>query len=171
MLKLIRPSSSMERMATEFRSEFFTAGESAINGSELWDRTEKYEDWLKTINENTLSDETFRQWVKTDTFFACDDSGRIVGIIALRYELNDFLKDIGHCGFSVRPTERNKGYATEMLKKILALAYKQGMASLRLSAEYYNVASIRVLEKCGAVKEKDFLHNGIRAISFRIVLP
>ena len=46
-------------------------------------------------------------------FFAVDND-RIVGIIDFRHTLNDFLKDLGHCGYSVRPSERRKGFATEM---------------------------------------------------------
>ena len=40
-------------------------------------------------------------------FFVVDND-RIVGIIDFRHTLNDFLKDLGHCGYSVRPSERRK---------------------------------------------------------------
>lgn len=37
------------------------------------------------------------------------------------YQLNDFLKDFGNCGYSVRPSERRKGYATEILRQVCLL--------------------------------------------------
>lgn len=54
----------------------------------------------------------------TEVFFAVrkrDD--KIMGMIDLRHTLNAFLKDLGNCGYSVRPSERRKGYATVYLLK------------------------------------------------------
>lgn len=52
-----------------------------------------------------------------DPFFAVRKSdGRIVGIIDLRHTLNDFLKDLGNCGYSVRPSERKKGVCVRDVK-------------------------------------------------------
>ena len=55
----------------------------------------------------------------TDAFFAADGTKEIVGVIDLRHSLNDFLKDLGHCGYSVRPSQRQKGYARQMLARVL----------------------------------------------------
>ena len=79
-----------------------------INGSELLDKTENYEDWLKAITDNTNIETVNPNWVVTDTFFAVDETERLIGIIDLRHTLNDFLKDLGNCGYSVRPSERKK---------------------------------------------------------------
>lgn len=69
-------------------------------------------------------------------FFAiAEETEKIIGIIAFRHTLNDFLVDFGHCGYSVRPSERNKGYATEMLKQIIDIARKAGLTELQLSVE------------------------------------
>lgn len=48
---------------------------------------------------------------------------------------------------SVRPSERKKGYATEILKQICFVARKHGMKQLQLSVEKNNVASIKTIEK------------------------
>mgnify|MGYP005863722443 CR=1 FL=1 len=45
-------------------------------------------------------------WVVTDTFFALDESDKIVGIIDLMHTLKDVLLNLGNCGYSVRPSER-----------------------------------------------------------------
>ena len=81
--------------------------------SELFDKTDDYTEWCRSIDANTKEETVNPNWVITDTFFAVDDD-RIVGIIDFRHTLNDFLKDLGHCGYSVRPSERRKGFATEM---------------------------------------------------------
>ena len=60
---------------------------------------------------------------------------KIVGIADLRYELNEFLKNFGNCGYSVRSTERNKDYATEILAQICQKAKIYGLKHLQLSVE------------------------------------
>ena len=73
-----------------------------INGSELLDKTDQYEDWLKAVAANTRIETVNANWVVTDTFFAVDEKDQIIGIIDLRHTLNDFLKNLGNCGYSVR---------------------------------------------------------------------
>ena len=111
---LVRPTSDLKEKALAYRKEHFQHGEKIIYGSELFDKTESYEEWLSSVTRNTDPKTVNENWVVTDTFFAVRNSdGRIVGIIDLRHTLNDFLKDLGNCGYSVRPSERKKGYATE----------------------------------------------------------
>ena len=45
---------------------------------------------------------------------------RILGAIDIRYGLNDYLYNYGgHIGYGIRPTERKKGYVSEMLSLAL----------------------------------------------------
>lgn len=81
---------------------------------------------------------------------------KIVGIVDLRYQLNEFLKNFGHCGYSVRPTERNKGYATEILAQICQKAKIYGLEQLQLSVEKSNIPSIRTILKNGGQYSRSF---------------
>lgn len=114
-INLICPSKELEQQALEYRREHFDFGESVINGSELFDQMDDYNEWLNRVLLNSNAETVSPDWVLTDTFFAIRESDqKIVGMIDLRYQLNEFLKDFGHCAYSVRPSERNKGYATEI---------------------------------------------------------
>ncbi len=100
-----------------------------------WIKLKITKDWLKAITDNTNIETVNPNWVVTDTFFAVDETERLIGIIDLRHTLNDFLKDLGNCGYSVRPSERKKGNATQMLHLLLDVARNAGLRELHLSVE------------------------------------
>ena len=87
-ITLVRPNIEMKQKALEYRQEHFDNGEMIINGSELFDKIESYDEWLEKVNDNTSPDTVDSNWVVTDTFFAVNANERIVGIIDLRHSLN-----------------------------------------------------------------------------------
>ncbi|MBP5745613.1 MAG: GNAT family N-acetyltransferase [Lachnospiraceae bacterium] len=169
-IRLVRPEIIHKQEALAFRQEFFDAGEKVINGSELLDQTDLYEDWLRSVTDNSDPKTVSPDWVVTDTFFAFDDNEKIVGIIDLRHTLNDFLKDFGNSGYSVIPGQRRKGYASAMLKSLLDVARENGMDELHLSVERSNIPSIKTITKNGGVYERSFEFEGETADIYRIGL-
>ncbi len=168
MITLKRPVKEYESEAKAFKQEFIDHGETTINGSELLDQMDSYEEWLKSVTDNTSSDTVNPSWVVTDTYFAFDDNDRIVGMIDLRHDLNDFLKDFGNSGYSVRPSERRKGYATQMLALLIRRAGEIGMKRLQLSVERTNEPSIKTITKNGGVYERSFIFEGEEADIYMI---
>lgn len=169
-ITLIRPTLEWKEKALDYREEHFAHGEMIINGSELLDKTDSYEEWLKSVTDNTAQETVNPDWVVTDTFFAVDEEEKIVGIIDLRHTLNDFLKDFGNSGYSVRPSERRKGYATEMLQQVLQVAKQAGLTEVHLSVERSNEPSVKTIVKNGGKYERSFEFEGEEADIYRIVL-
>lgn len=168
---LVRPTLTLKEKALAYRAEHFQHGERIIYGSELFDQIENYEEWLNSVTLNTDPKTVNVNWVVTDTFFAVRKSDfKIIGMIDLRHILNEFLKDLGNCGYSVRPTERKKGYATEMLQLLLHTAKEAGMNELHISVEKDNTASVMVIQKNGGIYERSFLFEDETADIYRIVL-
>lgn len=170
MLKLVRPTIEMKQAALDFKQEFFDNGEQVINGSEMLDNMDSYEEWLASVTANQCADTVNPNWVVTDTFFAMDGNGRIVGIIDLRHTLNDFLKDFGNSGYSVRPSERKKGYATKMLAMIKQVAKEVGLNKLQLSVERDNSPSVKTIVNNGGVYERSFEFFGEMADVYMVEL-
>lgn len=169
-IKLVRPTAELKEQAIDFRQEFFDHDEMIINGSELLDKTDDYDEWLKAVTANTKMETVNPNWVVTDTFFAVDETNRMIGIIDLRHTLNDFLKDLGNCGYSVRPSERRKGYATEMLRQLTKIATNVGMNELHLSVERDNEPSVRTIKYNGGIYERSFKFEGEDADIYKIEL-
>ena len=156
-LILQKPAAEMEQAALDYKNEFFQSGEPVIHGDAMLDSME-YGPWLKQTLENWEKETVHENWVQSSTFFAVRESdGRIVGMIDIRHELNDFLEACGgHIGYSVRPSERRKGYATNMLKMALAYAKGLGLSRVMLACDRGNEGSRRTIEKCGGMLEREF---------------
>jgi len=169
-IKLVTPSIEHKEEALEFRKEFFDNGEKVINGSEMLDHIESYEEWLDSVTANANVDTVNPNWVLTDTFFAVDEDGKIVGIIDFRHELKGFLIDFGHSGYSVRPTQRCKGYATEMLSILIEHARKAGLSSLQLSVERSNTPSVKTIVRNGGLVQRSFEFEGEPADIYMVQL-
>ncbi|MDQ0362591.1 GNAT family N-acetyltransferase [Breznakia pachnodae] len=170
-LELVRPTLELKKKALAYRQEHFDYDERVINGSELFDQIDSYDEWLDKVNKNSNAETVDPNWVVTDTFFAVDrEHDCIVGMIDLRHTLNDFLKNFGHSGYSVRPSERNKGYASEMLRQLLDVARAANMPELLLSVAKSNEASIKTIIKNGGVYHRSFEYDGELADIYRIEL-
>lgn len=70
--------------------------------------------------ENANQDKEFSS---TTSYFVIDEKDNLIGAASLRHYLTmKGLRTWGHCGYGVRPSERNKGYGTEILKLLLVEA-------------------------------------------------
>lgn len=84
--------------------------------------------------------------VHCDYFWIADD-GEVVGFIAFRRMLNDWLRSYGgHIGYSVRPSRRREGVARTALNLVLDRARAQGYGRVMLTCDDDNVGSYRTIE-------------------------
>ena len=147
--------------ALAFKQEFFDAGETVINGSALFDQM-GFDDWLANCARNSSPETVRDDWAIATTYFAVRTSdGTVVGMIDVRHSLaTDFLVQYGgHIGYSVRPSERRRGYATRMLALALDKCREFGISSVRIGCYASNEASIRTIIANGGVliEEKPYL--------------
>lgn len=170
-IKLVVPTMELKEKALDYRKEHFDNNESIIDGSELFDKIDSYEKWLKWITSNSKIETVSPKWVLSDTFFAIRESDdKIIGIIDLKHNLNDFLKDLGNIAYSVRPSERGKGYASQMLHLLLEYAKKYGFKEVYLSAKRNNIPSVKTIMKNGGKLVRSFEYEGEFADSYVIKL-
>ncbi|MCR4702887.1 MAG: GNAT family N-acetyltransferase [Saccharofermentans sp.] len=159
-MKLVFPDITYKEKSTEYIKEFYDYG-SEINGSGSLDRylsESTYEEWLKKVQSDIDIANIPESKVPALTYFYVrEDDERIVGMINIRLALNDFLrKECGHIGYSVRPTERRKHYATMMLNDGLKVCDTLGIKEVLISCDKDNKASSGVIKNCGGVLKNEF---------------
>jgi predicted acetyltransferase len=77
-------------------------------------------------------------------------NGVPVGYGKLRHRLNDHLrKRGGHIGYTIRPSQRGKGYGRIMLQELLKEAKILGIRDALLTCDEANAASRRIIEANG----------------------
>ena len=81
--------------------------------------------------------------------------------VQIRHTLNEFLEKYGgHIGYSVAPSERRKGYATQMLKAVLPECKRLGIDRVMISCVEGNEGSKRTILKNGGVYESTVFEPG-----------
>lgn len=160
-LELVIPDKTHEAAALEYIREHIAHGEPVLHGAALLDQFQSYDEWLDRLKANSNEKTALPGYVPATTFFAVRRSdGRIVGTIDIRHRLNEFLRSYGgHIGYGVRPSERRKGYATQMLKMALVYAKQIGLTKVMLACNRDNEASRRTIQRCNGVLEREFLHT------------
>jgi predicted acetyltransferase len=89
-----------------------------------------------------------------NTFFVGVVDGVVVGRLSLRHSLNDFLARVGgHIGYGVVPSQRRRGYATEMLRQAIPICESLGIEGALITCDEHNIGSRKVVEACGGVFE------------------
>ncbi len=90
----------------------------------------------------------------TQFFYIRKANNCLVGMIQVRHYFNDYLSKYGgHIGYSIKPNERRKGYATSMLKAVLPYCKEIGLDKILISCIDSNIGSEKTILKNGGVYE------------------
>lgn len=151
---LIRPTSKYADQIMEYRQEFLDAGDS-MDGTGSLRRIEKPEEYIKICEDYEDPEKVPSYLVSATQFlFIRISDNRLVGMIQVRHRFNDYLeKYAGHIGYSVRPSERRKGYAKEMLRMTLPFCREIGLQKVLITCNDGNIGSERTILANGGVYE------------------
>ncbi len=101
--------------------------------------------------------------VPDSTFFCLDlEKNIFVGAINIRHYLNQsLLLNGGHIGDGIRPSQRRKGYATEMIRLGLEECRKIGIKKVLMTCEKGNIGSSKSIIKNGGILENEVVVDEI----------
>ena len=157
-MELIRPTAEYKESFIEAVKELELEGRR--DGFNIRGFNENFEDFLDRNIDEEKGINLPADYVPHSVFWLVD-GGVFIGSADVRHTLTEKLLAIGgHIGYSIRPTERGRGYGTKILELSLFEAKKLGIEKVLITCDDDNTASARVIEKNGGVLENKVEHEG-----------
>ena len=156
-LCFVLPTIEHEDDAIKYVEEFIK-NESQVHGSGgLYKYVDDYKKWLEKIKRELSY--SGNEKVPANTYFVNRiKDNKIVGMVNIRHRTNDYLfVKGGYIGYSVRPTERRKGYATEILRMGLVELKNMGIEKVLLTCDQDNIGSVKTIKNNGGELENELL--------------
>ena len=159
MLKLVRLEKKYIPQLNDMMDEWTATGERIIPWAI---RKRDYHDF-EAYRDSLEVTESDGRHVPDSTFFCLDtDRNIFVGAVNIRHTLNEgLLKDGGHIGDGIRPSERGKGLGTRMIALALEECDRLGIRDVLMCCDKDNAASARTIVKNGGVLENEIEVNGV----------
>ena len=153
-MKLSEPSLEYDAQIQAYRHEFLDFGGS-MDGCRSLRCFDCTQDWIDQVEACKKPETTPPALVPMSQYiYVREEDNKIVGVIQIRQRLNAFLeKYAGHIGYSVCPSERRKGYATQMLHLVLPECRTLGIDRVLICCLKGNEGSHRTILNNGGVYE------------------
>ena len=151
---LIKPTVEYAEQIREYRQEFLDRGDS-MDGCGSLRRIEDPFEYIKKCRDYESPDTIPEGRVLATQFLLVRESdNKLIGMIQIRHYFNDYLSKFGgHIGYSVRPSERQKGYAKKMLAMAIPYCKELGIEKVLITCIYSNIASEKTIRSCGGIYE------------------
>jgi predicted acetyltransferase len=157
-IRLIEPTLSLRADFYSLAEEFLAEGDQRYR-----EAIADFAGFIQLCSDETVGRNLAPSRVPQSTFWLVRNEQRILGCSRLRHTLNAFLEELGgHIGYDIRPSERRRGYGTQILRLTLDKARDLGLKRVLVTADSPNVASWRIIEKNGGVLHSEALslHTG-----------
>ena len=158
-LSLVKLSEEYKRHLNEMMEEWYATGENIIP---YVIRRNDYKDFEYYMDNLEVKEGT-ENLVPDSTYFCLDEERDIfVGAVNIRHYLNEaLLRDGGHIGDGVRPSERRKGIATKMIGLALDECRKLGIDRVLMVCDKDNIGSAKSIINNGGVLENEIIDGEV----------
>jgi predicted acetyltransferase len=149
MLFLVEPSIQYKESFIAFLDENFEVDK--INEKRyryMKDNVEKY-------IEECLNSKVFKMYWYLD-----NSTNEFIGLINIAYQLDEVRQNYGgSCSYIIKPSKRNQGYGTTLLKTGLDKIKQMGHSYALIGCDVDNIGSTKVIENNGGIFEERLRPN------------
>ena len=158
-LRLVKASKEYRSQISDMMEEWNSFGEKIVPYAI---RRLDYRDFDYYCNNLEIRDDG-SGLVPDSTFFCLDEDRNImVGAVNIRHYLNEsLLLNGGHIGDGVRPSERRKGSATQMIALALDECKELGIEKVLMVCDKDNIGSAKSIINNGGVLENEVEVDGV----------
>jgi predicted acetyltransferase len=155
MIELVRPTTRLHASWIESRDDWGRGVHqdgAGLRPADEVDSMPGFAAWIQRLHrEEDPAVPVEEGWVHC-TYRWVVEGDKVLGAVALRHELNNFLLNAGgHIGYGIRPTARQRGLASWALGEMLGEARRLGLGRVLLTCNVENVASARTIEGHGGM--------------------
>lgn len=153
---LVEPIEEYSEQIAEYKQAFLAANSSMDGCGPL--RKSKYPTEYIAECRKYTSAETLPKGlvIATQFLYIRKADNCLIGMIQVRHYFNDYLSKFGgHIGYSIKPCERRKGYATSMLKAVLPYCKEIGLDKILISCIEGNIGSEKAILNNGGIYESN----------------
>lgn len=144
------------KMYKEYMESKLIPGIDRFEGIRDFEKLEslEFDEWLKYLEENKHEENLPKTYSPHTLYLAINNYNKIVGAIGIRWKQVPVLMSFGGLiGYSIRPSERGRGYSNEMLGLGLEKFKNTDINNILVTCKDFNIASKKAIEKNGGVFE------------------
>ncbi|CAM3727233.1 GNAT family N-acetyltransferase [Mesobacillus thioparans] len=153
---LVKPNIELEEEYLDFYNEWKESGEDMIPWVISKDPAD-FAGMVQFLLDNEKGVNIPKGWVKDSTYWLVNDNKKVLGVVNIRHGLTEKLFNIGgHIGYGIRPSERRKGHATNILAYSLEKTKELGIDKVLVVCDADNIGSARTIINNGGVEDASF---------------
>lgn len=158
-ISLIKPTTRLKKEYISFYEEWVDSGEEMIPWV-IKKEPSDFENMVQFLQDNEAGINLPAGWVSDSTYWLVNQERKVLGVVNIRHELTPFLlKSGGHIGYGIRPSARQKGFATKLLALSLEKAKELGIRSVLVVCDEDNTGSFRTIIKNGGLADSDVIEE------------
>lgn len=160
-LRLVKASNRNKELICDMLDEWYASGETIVPYVIRRIDYHDYDFYWRNLEISEPKAQK-RGLVPDSTWFALDEERNIiVGAVNIRHFLNEgLILDGGNIGDGIRPSERRKGYATEMIRLALEKCKELGIYHILMVCDKDNTGSAKSIQNNGGVLEDEPVVDG-----------